>query len=371
MLWNLASEWKKKNRVPGLIRLQIFIFILASPLWAAAAYQARRPSYIEINLLTQISQFLQFGFLFEPDHYAPAPSTLPAVATICLILLSLFLLVMGLQAKNHQEYRAGVTERPSAWSMTAAASLAFISIILFAKFAHAKDPSRTKLILATSLVPVLLLLINLLLKPYWERVQRVGLLITERLPLRNHLNSICLLLGIFPAAMIAVLSLFSPLFIARALLLYVPFFLIVLSKGLVFLVRRKSVWVALVVIVLGVHGFGVVHWKHRLHSARDYKALAEQWIPKIEESDLIFVRRHWAITPIFYYVSADRFRFIGSNYSEEIQKHPESRIWTFSLPGLPMKKEMIDALKGYEIQERIDAFNIGTVLHMPERGYAF
>jgi hypothetical protein len=90
--------------------------------------------------------------------------------------------------------------------------------------------------------------------------------------------------------------------------------------------------------------------------------LASQWIPKIKDSDLIFVHRHWAITPIFYYLKENRYQFVGGNYSDEVQRHPGSRVWALALYGMPMKQEIKSALKDYQIEGRLHAYNIGALL---------
>jgi hypothetical protein len=167
-----------------------------------------------------------------------------------------------------------------------------------------------------------------------------------------------------PVTIIAALSLITPLFIARGVLLFLPYFIIVLCRGLASLVRLHPVWITLVLLLTVTHIFSIRHWQNRLHSPRDYKGLYEKWAPKIKPSDLIFIRRNWAMTPIFYYLKGSQYRFVGQNYSQEILKHPESRVWVLRLPGMNTVQELEDALAGYTPQDRVDAFNMWTVLYV-------
>ena len=122
-------------------------------------------------------------------------------------------------------------------------------------------------------------------------------------------------------------------------------------------------WVILLIVVAITHGFGVNHWRTRVHSPRNYKELYEKLEPKIQESDLIFVYENWAMSPIFYYMKDDHYNLIGYDYSQAIEENPNSRIWVLCLPGIPMRQEIKDAIKDYQLQERVDAFNMWSLLY--------
>lgn len=173
--------------------------------------------------------------------------------------------------------------------------------------------------------------------------------------------------------MLVVSSPIATLFAPRGVLLYAPYSLLVLAKGLVALAHRTRLWVFFAAILVLIHPLSVLHYKSGHHEyPTDYKALAEKWGPEIENSDLVFVRRHDPITtPIFYYLKADRYRFVGSNYAEEIDKHPDSRVWFLYAPGHPLTPEMEEALAGYYVEDTIDAFRIQAVLYRKQNGATF
>jgi hypothetical protein len=135
--------------------------------------------------------------------------------------------------------------------------------------------------------------------------------------------------------------------------------------------RRDRRYIAIGLILAIIHGFSLLHFKSK-PSNPDYKALAERWVSQIEDSDLIFVhgRGHpydWLVAPIFYYLNAGRYQFIGRDFAREIQNYPHSRVWVLSFPSIPTEEEAVDALAGYQVRKRIDAQNIFAQLYSGKR----
>jgi len=363
MVWALIRDLGRKAAMPGLLRLQILIFILGSPLLAVAAYQGGREAYIRLDLLRDLSQFLQFGFLFEPDFWSGSPNPLSLSGTITLVLIALFLLIEGILARKDKESGGPFVVGPPSVFIALSGLLMFLIILGFAKWAIEHNPSRTIAVIATSMIPLSLPVIDVLLRRYWSHTQNLGVFLSEKFSSLSYLNSLNGLLVIVPVAMIAGLSFFTALFTSRGLLLFVPFFIIILCRGLALLVRRHLAWTVLILILVVVHVFSLQYWRQMTHSPTDYKGLAEQWIPRIENSDLIFVQRHWVTTPIFYYLKGDHYHFVGKNYTQEIEKNSASKIWVLSFPGLPPNEEIKRALTGYKSLMRLDARRIKAELY--------
>jgi len=239
----------------------------------------------------------------------------------------------------------------------------FLGILLFAKFAHGHNATRTLPIVATSILPLSLPIVDLLLQRHWDRLHQVGVRISRPFVALSPLTSLNVLLTLVPIATLAVLSIYTPLLTSRGLLLFVPYAIAVSCVGLASLLRRRGSWAILVLTLLVVHVFSIRHWRQVTHSPNDYKGLAEQWIPEIGETDLIFVQRHWVTTPVFYYLKADRYQFVGSDYAQELRKRGSSRVWVLSFPGLAPSSEMREALAGYGTLMTIDATRIRTELY--------
>jgi hypothetical protein len=151
-------------------------------------------------------------------------------------------------------------------------------------------------------------------------------------------------------------------------MLFAPYLLIVLSSGLANLIYRDKRWVSVVVILVAIHCLSISQSEAR-NPYNDYKSLAEQWAPQIDDSDLILVhgRGHpadWLVAPIFYYLNARRYHFVGRNFSKEIENHPRSRVWVLSFPEIPTEREVVDALTHYNLRKRVAAQNIFAQLYV-------
>jgi hypothetical protein len=135
------------------------------------------------------------------------------------------------------------------------------------------------------------------------------------------------------------------------------------------LLRRDRRWAALALILAGVHGVSIAYYK-AMPVARDYKGLAARWAPEIEGGDVIFVhgRGHqfdWAVAPIFYYMNARQYRYVGRSFAEAVRDNPTVRVWVMSFPRIPTEQEAIDALTGYERRKRIEARGLSAELYVP------
>jgi 4-amino-4-deoxy-L-arabinose transferase-like glycosyltransferase len=411
MVWTLNGAGTQK-RAPGLFRYQLITVVLGSPLISLAIFQARRPSYLTTNLLAGLSQFLQFGFLFEPDPHSAPAGLVQALGGVILAVVGLLLLRLGLGSRGSYAREEDLTSGPSTAVMTLAGAVAFAAILALARFTFGYNSHQTSLVVASSAIPVLVFAFDIMLQRCWERANGVvGILRSRPLlpllliagmavavviasagrlvevrpqesPLTRYANLALLglillsmgvylvlgqrrvrlpdtpsaLLALLPIAMLAAFLPIADLFASRGALVYTPYLLLVLSQGLVTLARRKRYWIVLAAILSIVFLLSVVYYRHSYHEhPEDYKALAKQWIPEIEDSDLIFVQRHWVTTPIFYYLDAGRYHFVGAHYPAAIRNHPGSRVWVVKIGALPSPEQMEEALGGYTAQKTIRA----------------
>jgi uncharacterized membrane protein len=376
-LWVFATNLRTRRSRLDLLRLQIFIFIVATPLLAIAAYQsgaATRPP--TLTPLHGVLRFLQAGSLFEIDPLAVSTASVNAVAAILALLATALLLASAVLRKRDGE----ATDRQSIGDAQGSGSphvvvtavvavLMALSTLVFAYVANTLLPGRsTWLIIATGILPIALLLIDVLLCGYWERFKGLRTTLAQKNPWPGSLRSLNFFLAVLPVSIIAVISIFNPIFIERGTLIFAPYLLIVLASGLANLMRRDRRWVAVALILAIIHGFSLLYFKSKLWGP-DYKVLAEQWVSQIEDSDLIFVhgRGHpydWQVAPIFYYVNAGRYHFVGRDFAREIQDHPHSRVWVLSFPSIPTEKEAVDVLAGYQVRKRVDARDIFAQLYV-------
>jgi uncharacterized membrane protein len=380
VLWVFATNLRARRSLPGLLRLQIFIFIVATPLVAIAAYQsgaATRPD--TLTPLEGVLCFLQSGSLFEIDPLTVSTASVNAVVAILALLATALLLASAVLRKRDGE----ATDRqligdvqgygaPHLVVMAVVGVLMALSILVFAYVANTLLPGRSpRLVIATSILPIALLFIDALLCGYWERFKGLRTILAKKSLWPGSLRSLNFFLAVLPVSIVAAISLFNPIFIQRGTLIFAPYLLIVLASGLANLMRRDRRYIAIGLILAIIHGFSLLHFKSK-PSNPDYKALAERWVSQIEDSDLIFVhgRRHpydWLVAPIFYYLNAGRYQFIGRDFAREIQNYPHSRVWVLSFPSIPTEEEAVDALAGYQVRKRIDAQNIFAQLYSGKR----
>jgi 4-amino-4-deoxy-L-arabinose transferase-like glycosyltransferase len=362
ILWVLINSLSQRRAKYGLIRWQILVFILGSPLWTIVAHQSGRPSYLVNNFLLNLGGFLQFGFLLEPTLFKPdamvaAGSPLAVSMMAFLALVALFLLFVALKSKTDAVPVLPDSSGPSSVLLFLGGASAVTGIFLVTRLV-----GNSRRILATFIIPILLILLDLLGRRYWNRLQSWGERFSSHLPSISRLSLVSLQ-AVLPIAGILGMSLLIPIFASNTVLLFVPYFLFVLSKGLAFLIRQNRRWIFLVLMLAVFHTFSVIHYKQVLHDPRDYEGLARQWTAVLEDSDLIFVQRSWINTPIFYYMSADRYHFVGQGYVTAAKNNPGARIWFLSCGGLPPSPAMLHALEGYEAILSVEARRAKAVMY--------
>jgi 4-amino-4-deoxy-L-arabinose transferase-like glycosyltransferase len=360
ILW-VAIACLKRKEVPQLLRWQFFIFLLASPLLMLVARNSGRSSPAVGEPLTLVSEFLQFGFLFE--RYDSSPIGLVATgAALALSALALFLVAVGLATKRVAEFQADLRAGPPFW-LTACAGLAVFAVILIASAAAYSRSSGTAMrMMATLLIPPGLILLDRLLGRFWPWVQKTAPDPERLLP--SGLLTLSGLLAVVPIAAILVISRAVPLYASRGCLPYVPFLILTAARGFVQLVRRDVRWLALGMIVALGHVASIDYFYRLPFSARDYKAISQELASRVRESDLIFVRgNHWQTTPIFYYMKSDRYDFVGKDYGEKIVERPRARVWAVTWQNNDVPSDMIEALQGYLPTEQINVLGAQAVLY--------
>lgn len=379
ILWVFLTAWSRRPMTLGLLRSQFLILVLASPLVTLVIFQSRA-SYLSSNTLAFMSNYLQFGFLFEADIDGPA---LPSTAVrLALMAVAILLIILGFFAKKPKaEDQAIYYVRGPSFSILAfAAALASLSMILFADVALDKvlqqtDPlsrsiaTRSNVLFASSVTPIAVLLLAVLIHRYSSKLQGFGEFLSKMEILSGGPYSLISLLAILPIIIVAGVNQFVPFLAPRHMLLFTPYLFIGIARGGASLIRHPRRWFSFA-LFLGISGFlaalhilSIHYHKQRPISPTDYQGLAEQWKPHIKEPDLILVQRHWVTTPIFYYLPGDQFSFVGGNYTQELTSNPQSRVWVLSFEGLPDPDEVADSLENYELSMSIEARRIKAELY--------
>lgn len=377
ILWVIVADRAERGSLTGLLRLQLFTWILATPLIAIALYQmghtTRPPT---LGPVAGLFSFLQAGALFEMAKLDFARPRANEAAAALAIIMTMVLLAAYVRMRHEQgDTRSVMAHRVPAPPRLATTGLAVLMaslIVLFAYVATRILPGRSvSLVVASCVLPLALAAVDFWVAGRADRREdhpasagpgRLGAL----------LRSLPVMLAVVPVSCVAGFSLVNPIFTERGAMVYAPYLLIVLAAGLAYLLRRNRSWVTLVLLLAGVHGLSLAYFKSK-PVRRDFKTLAARWVSRIEPSDLIFVhgRGHqfdWEVAPIYYYMNAARYHYVGRDFGEAVQRSPRSRVWVLSIGSIPTEAEALDALAGRRIEEQIRASGLTAALHVPDKG---
>jgi hypothetical protein len=246
----------------------------------------------------------------------------------------------------------------------AAAALAFVSIEVFAWITHHREFSwlarRTGAIVACGAIPLLVLAA--------DSVIRRGLL-AGRLEscVGAPLGLIWLVafLAVIPVSLLAIASMAIPLIAARTVSIFAPYLMLLVSLGAVGLCQARLARGLVVVLLLSLNTAGFIEYRERPHSPCDFSGLAAKVAPKAQPGDLWFTFKHWATTPIFYYLDPDQYTFVARDHAQALSKQPCARVWVLGLSGLPPPPRVTAPLSGHRRLIRVEASEIYMDLYVP------
>jgi hypothetical protein len=366
IFWALRNTTSKTETMPGVLRLQLFTTILATPLLSLAIFQSRRASYLDANPLPELAQFFQFAYLFAPDTLAEPPRAIPFAFALLLLISTLALIGFGFAAQIKSPDPRDVSAPFLHWSVMGITAITASFVILrLAQFTRGIDAARTNLVLISSALPIVLFLADIVSRRFWSvGVRAFGGISKIDLWLHRIPNSASMFLALAPIALIVALTPIAALFAGRTVLIFAPYLFLVISAGLVALMQKIK-WASLLVPILFVVFIAsALYYKTgAFEQPNDYKGLAEKWMPALQSSDLIFVQRHWATTPIFYYIKAGQYQTIGDDYARALREHPQARVWIFDLEGLPTAPEIVQAVQPLTLQQTLAAQRTRAILY--------
>jgi uncharacterized membrane protein len=365
MLLALVYSSHDAKRVSRIFSLQVLVAILGSPLWAHAVYRSR-PIDLGGPTLAFIQDYLNFGFLFLPDYFS---SSLPRDVSPSIELFATFLaltcLIVGMMNRSNRLRLDPPGEPIDAWKRLVPVAGGFVLIIAgLALLAW----QRQAAIAFTALVPVVALSALPLLSRVWSRVRlALGSFLSPRWSADNAVL-LFMVLGLLPALLLSVVSIFKTMMIARGFLLFVPFLLVVQAAGVDAIMRRRVLALPLLAALVAIHLYSVDYYR-KVPGPNDYRGLAQQMTDRMQPDDLIFVfPRDWVTTPLFYYFQDRPERIIAGNYAEALAAHPAARVW---VPLFADYREMSDGmrepLKHYTVIDRVSSHNCAAELYQPGR----
>ena len=360
MLWIALRHRDAPWPPPRTAVVQTFAVVLAAPMLSHGALHAAS-GFAPPPSLTFLSQYFSFGFLFQHGAYEGGGFELPLVASGGVLVLSLVLVGRGLCCTTADESPREVSEPPSRWPLVAAA-LGSAATMLGVAFVV--DYRRGPLAVL-SLLPFIVLLAPWAagglrptlarFAPRFERVVARG----------GSTTALIALLAIGPTLALFAASYVVTLTAPRVFLQFVPYLVLLAASGAWPLRRRRTVAAALAVVLGLTFAWSAVALRRTPTSTRDYQGLARGLASAMQPGDLVFTpARHWAYTPIFFYL--DHRRIVAMEYAEALRRSPRPRVWVIAIPPEnPPNDEVARALSEYQIADRIDVRQAGATLYLP------
>jgi 4-amino-4-deoxy-L-arabinose transferase-like glycosyltransferase len=372
VLWNLLDNWRHRATALAVLRTQLLAIILASPIVTLAVFQSRG-AHFDGNLTEGVRDFLEIGFLYV--SVSPVPHAVPAWANLLLPVVGAVLLLVGLwrsRGVTRRDAGEGAADGPGVLLTAIAAAVMTAVVLVAASFYAQHVPAKASTLRATAALPAALGFAAYLVRSPSALVPRVWGACLDALRLTGGTRSLVVTMAVLPAALVAAATLATPLFAARQMLLFVPYLLVVMARGIRGLVavrpRMAGVTVALVLLVgLGAAHAASLRWyAQRLQSPHDYRELAQKWKPQLLPGDVVLVQDHWSTTPLFYYLDRHAHRFVWKDWPEAVARDPGVRVWRLAFDGYAVPEEIRAALAGRHETDRVTAFGVTAELWLAE-----
>lgn len=356
--------------VPGVLRWQVVAFQAGTPLLALAAYQASELAHrSNHDLLTNVYQYVQFGFVFKPDVYIADPLRVPVAVGAAAFVLALFLLVRAVWAGPAPVPVVASTSGPPRVLFPLATAWAVVAILGFAAVVRVMSPGQERPVLAALAIPAIVAAAAAVLPWVWPALSRVAGLVDRAFARFPGAGSIAAWLAIVPAAAAALLSLASPIFFDKGVLTFVPYLVLVIARGVVSFPHPAARAAAAAAVLAGVCPVGLWLQTNRLHTIWDYRDITDHVAPDVRPTDLIFLEKNWSTTPLFLHMPADQYRYVQQNCPEAVAANPGARVWVVSLTDAPFETRsgVRTALADYHVTRTIPTRNGTVYLYEPGR----
>jgi uncharacterized membrane protein len=375
MVWVLGNAWARNGPMPRLLKLQILVVILGSPLLAFAVYQSgNQVAFLSRDVPLMAREFVQFAFLVPgwddtwTSDGTPAMALAPQffIPLLLLLLLCVLLLVIGIRQLKPSDERFDSEPSGSftvAWVVAAVLGVLAVAAHVVIAEHHPDVKPTLKLTKALIVLPILLVFAAALLQRSWDRLR--NLFSRWSLKFLQGGAPLVWVMAAGPFLLLAAVSLlYRPLMDARGLLYLGPYLLLILASGAVALGRRNR-WLAVsLFLILGVlHGFSAWAYRDRLTTPVDFKVFADKLKPQIEAGDLIFLRQDWSVTPILYYLTPGHYHLYASNFADVSRRNPNARVWVLAFRGDDGPAGAVPALEGYREAETVESHLARGVLY--------
>lgn len=345
IIWTIALL-KRSSQALRVLSLQTLIVILGAPLWAYAIYRAKY-SHLLTPTLAFVEEYFSFGFLFEQDQFSLPVREQSALAMAGLVLFALALVLCAFRVRA----KASLSLSGDPIPLRKMAIIAIGPVLMIVGMSLLTTRRSYAMLLAASIpffalgVPATFRRLAVRDWPAW--------LIRPRLSSPSHL---ILLLAFVPALFIIAISFVVPLTGSRMFILFTPFLLILIAKGVTTFFNKPALAVPLCVVVIILHVASISYFRNKPSDSRDYQELAHKLTTAVNSHDLIFVHRaSWVTTPLFYYLHGNDYDFVASDFNDAVSARPNARVWLILFGEQQPTEEMESALSGFTLEATVSA----------------
>ncbi|NNE44254.1 MAG: hypothetical protein HKN12_08585, partial [Gemmatimonadetes bacterium] len=364
ILWALYDGWRDRPRALALLRVQMMTVCLAAPMVTLSIFQSRA-AHFEKDLVNDLRDFLRLGFLFTSK--SPVPHAVPDGVARFLAPLGIGLTLLGL-AGGRSARLPEPGHRPPAPGLGLLGGAAAIVVVVIigasAAFLRNYVPDKTGVLFGTAALPVATFVVAWLFRTPDAPLSRLWSAVAGPLGAGRRPLSLITTMAVVPPALVAGITLFFPLFVARHMLVFVPYLVLVMAGGAVWLASRGlpgKLGAGVIGVVVAFATFQSVGWYGaRLHSPEDYAGLADVWLPHLEEGDTLLAWDHWSTSPMLYYVNHRKYDLVWTNHAAVLES-PAERVWYLDLETFPVPESIAAALAGWTEVERYEARGIAAV----------
>ena len=360
VLWTLLNTFQQA-RASAVIKLQILVTILGTPLLAFSAYQSANTvavlsdaigvygrEFVGFSFLFPLSGF-SFGVFLPEAPYPPADESHLSAFRIGFTILCTVLLVLGIARlrRSSAEPVAFQGRGPSGRSYALATLLATATILAFVLTAERFiEPQPTiRITRAMTVLPAAIAVIAVLLERLWRYLPRARVSAVVKAAVGGR--GLVVMMAFVPLALLSALSLVKPMLNGRGLLFVSPYLLLVLAAGIVWVWERaRAAGVALLVFLAVTHAISIRRYSQLAMDPADMKRFVAQLAPQVHHTDLLFLNPSWYATPVLYYLDEDRYHLVGRDY-DVAAAGPDRRIWVLRFYDEAMPAAMQAALQPY------------------------
>jgi 4-amino-4-deoxy-L-arabinose transferase-like glycosyltransferase len=339
--------------------------VVGAPILTLAVYQNPPTKWAD----PAVEHFdLGFAFFSAANFFGPRPSTalsaagIGYVATAAALLSALFLRGRRPDEASSPPPSApvGTFPTPVVWLLAVAAT-GLQGAFVWRFGGRSAGPAR--LLFGTCAVPAL---VAAGLPVVARLLRAAGGSGVARLAAAPFLSP-TFVLAVVPWALMALVSVRRPSFVARGAVLFAPFLLAAVAVGATALLHaggrwRRSVGVGVLLAAVAVAGASTAYWRESQASPRDYRGLAAKLLPVLAPDDLVLVQGGYADPPLLYYLASVGARVVPRGGAAEL--FPDvgrRRVWAVVYDDDAFPEPAFRALGPRETGRRVEAYRAAAI----------